>query len=363
MIISQEDFYINSQEELNRMVCLIKEVGVVALDTEFTRQTTYYPILSIIQVAVKASAKKKESFIIDCIADIDLTGLFAVIADPKIIKILHSCAQDLQIFHHKSGLLPQSIVDTQLMANFCGYGFNIGYSALVDRICDWQLDKEQQRSDWQSRPLSAKQIEYALLDVFFLEEIYEEFCTILKSKNRFEWLLEEMENFINKSLFKSDESLSRDYSFRGKNEKQIAQIKSLISWRERWAIKLDVPRQHFIKDEAIERIVTVQKFPSNFTSEMKVEAQKILDENEEVIDKPKKEEKNFAMSESQKLCYSKAKIFIAEIAAHEKFQEQFLITASDLKKAVCEKKLFDKIASGWRYQVFAKELEQLIINF
>ena len=150
------------------MVGLIKEAGVVALDTEFTRQTTYYPILSIIQVAVKTSLKKKESFIVDCMTDIDLTELFAIIADPRIIKILHSCAQDLQIFHRKSNLLPQSIVDTQLMANFCGYGFSVGYSALVNRICDWQLDKDQQRSDWQVRPLSAKQIEYALLDVFFL---------------------------------------------------------------------------------------------------------------------------------------------------------------------------------------------------
>jgi ribonuclease D len=345
------------------MVDLIKKIGIVALDTEFTRQTTYYPILSIIQVAVKTSPKTKESFIVDCMTDIDLTELFAVIADPKIIKILHSCAQDLQIFYRKSDLLPQSIFDTQLMANFCGYGFNVGYSALVDRICDWQLDKDQQRSDWQARPLSAKQIEYALLDVFFLEEIYEEFCGILKSKNRFEWLLEEMENFINKSLFKSDESLSRDYSFRGKNEKQIAQIKALISWRERWAMKLDVPRQHFIKDEVIERIVTAQKFPSSFTAEMKLEAQKILDENEEMMDKPKKEERTFTLRDSQKLCYSEAKNFIAEIAAREKFQEQFLITASDLKKLVCEKKLFDKIASGWRYQIFAKELEQLILNF
>ena len=158
------------------MVGLIKEAGVVALDTEFTRQTTYYPILSIIQVAVKVSPKKKESFIVDCMTDINLTDLFAVIADPKIIKILHSCAQDLQIFHRKSSLLPQSIVDTQLMANFCGYGFNIGYSALVDRICDWQLDKEQQRSDWQSRPLSAKQIEYALLDVFFWKKFTKNFA-------------------------------------------------------------------------------------------------------------------------------------------------------------------------------------------
>ncbi len=345
------------------MVGLIKTAGVAALDTEFTRQTTYYPILSIIQVAVKTSPKKKESFIVDCMTDIDLTELFAVIADPKIIKILHSCTQDLQIFHHKSGLLPQGIIDTQLMANFCGYGFNIGYSPLVDKICDWQLDKDQQRSDWQLRPLSAKQIEYALLDVLFLEEIYDELCTVLKSKNRFEWLLEEMESFINKSLFKSDESLSRDYSFRGKNEKQIAQIKALISWREGWAKKKDVPRQHFIKDEAIEKILMAQKFPSSFTAEMKAEAQKILDENEEVLDKPKKEEKTFAMRESQKLCYAEAKNFIAGIASREKFQEQFLITASDLKKAVCDKKLFDKIASGWRYQLFGKELEQLILNF
>lgn len=356
-----QDFYITTNSQLAQLIALIKEAKIVALDTEFTRQTTYYPILSIIQAGVKNSAGEKKTFIIDCVSDINLSEFFAIISDPEIKKILHSSTQDLQIFYKKSNLLPQGIIDSQVLANFCGFGFNVGYSNLVEKLFSKQLDKKQQRSDWQKRPLSSKQIEYALLDVVFLQEIYEQFFEILKSQNRVEWYYEEMKNFVNKALFKSDDSLSKNFSFRNKNPKQIAQIKSLISWREAWARKIDVPRQHFCKDEVIEKIVTsglLEKTPK-FTEEMLLQINKILDENLEALEKNKK----VFMSDRQKNCFEEAKKLIAKISAREKFQEQFLITSLDLKKVICEKNIFDEIVSGWRYELFGKELRNLISNF
>ncbi len=356
------NLYITSQADLQSLIASIREVGTFSIDTEFTRETTYYPILSIIQIALKNAEGKKESYIIDCLCNLDLKEFFSLIANPTITKILHSSAQDLQIFHHKSGFLPSNIIDTQIMANFSGLGFSVGYSNLVNAMFSVQLDKKQQRSDWQRRPLNKKQIEYAILDVLFLEEIYHRLSESLVRQSREGWFHEEMENFITKTLFKSDDSLSKNFSFRNKNPKQITQIKDIICWREHWARKIDIPRQHFLKDEIIEKIVLNQEVKHSFTKEMLEEIQEILDKEVPAEMVLPSCEKNLFMNDKQKNCYLEAKKILAKICAEKKFKEQFLITSSDLKKAICKVESFGKIVSGWRYQLFGRELEQLIMN-
>jgi ribonuclease D len=381
MINSSDNFYITSQKDLNQAVDLIKKVKFVAVDTEFTRQTTYYPLLSIIQLAVK-NGTKKQSFIIDCLLNLNLSELFAIIADPEIIKVLHSSTQDLQIFYQHSKLLPQSIADTQIMANFCGFGCNFGYSALVDKLFNLQLDKKQQRSNWQLRPLSIKQIEYAFLDVVFLEEIYKKFHEVLLLQKRVEWYLEEMKNFVNNSLFKSNESLTKSFSFKDKNDLQIARIKNLILWRENQARKNNIARQHYLKDADIKKIISGQKV--ELKQELTDIIYKILEEKNENFDKLEFTEnfetpgffkefsgekvcgsevfvqRRFIMNKDQKIRYLRAKKLISTICIREKFQEQFLITGSDLKKIICAPNSVAKILSGWRYQLFGQELEQII---
>lgn len=354
-----QDFYITSQAQLDELVALIKKTRIAAIDTEFTRQTTYYPILSIIQIAVKTPDKHKKIFIVDCLEKIDLSGFYAVMNDPEIVKILHSATQDLQIFHHKSGLQPHGVIDTQILANFCGYGFNVGYSSLVEKLFHESLDKKQQRSDWQHRPLSKKQIEYALLDVLYLEEIYEKFFEILAARNQVSWFFEEMQNFTQKILNKSEDNLTKNFSFRHKNARQIMQIKNLVSWRESWARKVDVPRQHLLKDEVIDKIVSGQKVELNFSKKMLQEMEEILEKLDEHPDRDPADKKTF-MSSRQKNCYQEAKKLISKIADRGNFKEQFLLTSSDLQKAICEPELFNEVITGWRHQLFGKELEQLI---
>lgn len=360
MTNNSQNFYITSQSQLHDAISLIREAKIFAIDTEFTRETTYYPILSIIQIAVKNSQKKKESFIIDCLVGLDLSEFFAVISDPKITKILHSSAQDLQIFYHKSKQLPQGVIDTQVMANFCGLGFSVGYSNLVEKLFSQTLDKKEQRSDWQRRPLNQKQIEYALLDVLFLEEIYDQFYEDLVRQNRLEWCLEEMKLFIEKNLLKSEENLGKSFSFRGKDQNQISQIKNFILWREGWAKKVNVPRQHFLRDDEIDRIVTNQNCDLNFDAEVTAEIQKILDDKEEVFENLGVKQKKFFMNEKQKNCYEEAKKLISKISTKENFREQFLLTSDNLKKIICEQNLFNEKVFGWRYQLFGKELQELI---
>lgn len=356
-----QNFYISSDSELRRLIEIIKETRLIAVDTEFTRRTTYYPILSIIQISLKNAKGQRHSFIIDCLAGLDLSDVFMIIADPQITKIFHSSAQDLQIFHQQlNDQFPSNVVDTQVMANFCGLGFNIGYSNLVQKLFQITLNKDQQNSDWHARPLNQKQIHYAFLDVVFLEEIHEKFLEILSERGRIEWFYEEMKSFVEKTLLQSDENLTKKFSFRNKKAKDIARITDLVLWRERWARKIDVPRQHLLKDEVIEKIVYRQSLDFNFgknvSPKMLEEIKKILAQTNQDFEKVPR----FFMNEKQKKSYQEAKRLISKISLKENFKEQFLITSSDLKKAICEEKFFNEKLVGWRHQLFGKELANLL---
>jgi len=353
------DFYITTQPQLDSLTQLIREEKLVALDTEFTRQTTYYPILSIIQVAVKLGNVKK-SFIIDCVGDLDLSGFYATISDEKIKKILHSASQDLQIFYLGSNALPKGIIDTQVMANFCALGNNIGYSALVKKISGKILNKDQQRSDWQRRPLSQKQVDYALLDVEFLHEIYAEFCEFLDKTKRWSWFEEEMEKTIDKSLHKPEENLFKNFSPRNKTAAQKSQLRKLVLWRENLAQKRNLIRQFFLKDEDLEKIIDrgifdPKKHP-RISNEMAAEVEEILADLEENFDFSN----NFALDEKQKILLEEAKKLVEKIAKNEDFSPQFLLTNFDLKKIISQKEPFEKNLTGWRFELLGSELKSLI---
>ncbi len=355
------DFYITSQSQLDSLLDLISAEKLVALDTEFTRQTTYYPILSIVQVAIKTPDNKKKSFIIDCLSDLDLSGFFALISDPKIKKILHSSAQDLQIFYLASNIMPQAIIDTQIMANFCGFGCNVGYSNLVDKIFARSLNKDQQRSDWQRRPLSQKQIEYALLDVEFLHEIYEKFYTILEKNKRYDWFDEEMKKFIEKSLHKSEDNLLKNFSFSKKSEVQKSQLRKLVLWRENLSKKNNLLRQYFLKDEDLENIIDLGLVDGaiyhRLTKEMLSEIEIILaDNSEENFDFVN----NFFMTDRQKILLEQVKEMVAKIAEKENFAAQFLLTNFDIKKIICQQDSFEKTVDAWRHILLGKELKEII---
>ncbi len=363
----KNSFYIDSQNELEDLVDLIEDHGIIGLDTEFTRRKTYYPILSIIQIAVFKKGKilpikKPKIYVIDCLADIDLSSFFALISNPYIIKILHSARQDLQIFHHKSGLIPKSVIDTQIMANFCGQNFNVGYSNLVKNFFRKKIDKGQQISDWQRRPLKQKQIDYAMLDVLFLEKIYKKLLRNLKKKNRLDWLLEEMEIFIEKSLVDSQESLTKSFSFRGLDKEQSQRAKQLIYWREKWAKKVDVPRRHLIKDEIITKIVLEKETNLKLPKEMLIELDEIVDVKIDELDEKNNSRKNFLMNQKEKRYYQEAKKIISKVSTKEKLKEQFLISSFDLKKVICLQDSFKEVLSKWRYNLFGKDLEEIVKN-
>ena len=352
-------FYITSDAGLREIIELAYEKKVVAIDTEFTRETTYYPILSLVQIAVG-----KKAFVIDCLAGLDLAPIYKIIADSSIKKILYSAAQDLQILYHESNILPQNVFDVQLMANFCGFGFNVGYSNMVENIMAVKVDKSLQRSDWQQRPLGRNQIEYAMLDVVYLEEMYLKLCEILQENKREKWFEEEMKYFAEKSLVKDSEVLFKNFSMQKKyghkNSEQITKIRHLILWREKVAQMVNVPRQHLLRDEALEEMVMLKNFQHDIDEEILVEAREIVEGQALEVQQIIGEEHKSIMNEKEKAHYLRAKQLIERVAKEENLREQFLIPSAALKNIILGNKKIDDLISGWRYFLFGRKLQKLL---
>lgn len=352
--------YIDSQNSFNNFLKKLKNCETIVLDTEFTHRTTYFPILSIIQIAFIDENNDKNLFIIDCKSSLKLEGFYKIIADEKIMKILHSPKQDLQIFFQESQLKPKNIIDTQLMANFCDIGFNIGYSALVEKFLKIKLDKFEQNSNWQKRPLTNSQIKYALLDVEYLHQIYKSLKQELEKLGRYSWFLEDMEIFINKIFDSSNENLFKPYFFKNKSPSEIFVIKKLILFREERAKKFNIPRQHFIKDEMIEKIIVENRISPRFDEETRREILEILDLGLTINNSQELEIKKNKQANKEKATFEEVKNLINFTANKLDLKSQILLTTADIKLIISDKSKFKEKVCGWRFELFGKELEKII---
>jgi len=352
-------FYIKTQNELNDLVISIRECGVVVLDTEFTRRVTYYPVLSLVQIAIEGKNDKKELFIIDALSGFDLREFFEIIGDEKILKILHASKQDLQIFHKESGIRPSNIADTQIMANLANLKYNSGYSYLVDRFCGIELDKGEQNSDWQRRPLSESQINYALLDVEYLYGVYQELKGSLEEMNRVTWLDQEMEIFIEGNLSPDSESLFKKFSFKGRGFREIEILKRLILHREECAKENDVPRRHFLRDEHLDKMIKGSKVPRKLSEKEKEEFEKIL-----ISDVEEKKQVGISADSKEisakKAIHKKAKRLIEKKATDFNVAANILLSAQQLKLLVEKRRDFSDVVFGWRYEIFGSELKEIL---
>jgi len=220
----------------------------VTVDTEFLRDKTYWPILCLIQVA-----GPEEAVVIDPMAkDIDLGPLDKLMLNPKILKVFHAARQDLEIFYHRIGKVPTPIFDTQVAAMVCGFGDQVGYETIVNTVVGAALDKMSRFADWSRRPLTQKQLEYALADVVHLRPVYEELARRLEESGRAEWLEEEMATLADAETYRLDPELAwRRVKSRGGNKRFFAVLKEIAAWREREAQKRDIPRNRIIRDDSM----------------------------------------------------------------------------------------------------------------
>lgn len=227
----------------------------VTVDTEFLRESTYWPILCLIQVA-----SDEEAVLIDPQAEgIDLTPFFKLMADESVVKIFHSARQDLEIILKLGDIIPMPLFDTQIAAMVCGYGDSISYDNLVQRICNVQIDKSSRFTDWSQRPLTDKQQSYALADVTYLRDIYKSLSASLVEANRSDWLKEEMSILESRGTYIVEpQDAWKRLKMRARKPIELAVTKEVAAWREAEAKSRNQPRGRIIKDDAIYEIASQQ---------------------------------------------------------------------------------------------------------
>jgi ribonuclease D len=226
----------------------------ITVDTEFMRERTYWPVLCVVQVAGPA-----EGAAIDALADdIDLTPLLALLNDPATLKVFHAARQDLEIFFHLSGTVPCPLFDTQIAAMVCGFGDSVSYETLVRKLAGAQLDKASRFTDWSHRPLTARQIEYALGDVIHLRTVYERLQQRLAKNGRSSWFAEEMAALADAALYRAEPAEAwRRFRLRGRSDSRfLGVLRALAAWRERAAQQRDLPRGRILRDEALIEIAS-----------------------------------------------------------------------------------------------------------
>ena len=226
---------------------------VITVDTEFLRETTYYPLLCVVQLA-----SAEEAVVVDALADgIDLKPFFELMANEKVLKVFHAARQDIEIVWHRAEIVPHPVFDTQVAAMVLGYGDSIAYDQLVERITGHRPDKTHRFTDWSRRPLSKEQLHYAISDVTHLRDVFAALDADLKKRGRSDWVSEEMEVLTSPKTYDfHPERAWERLKTRVRKPKELAVLMEVAAWREQEAQSRDVPRSRVLKDDAVGDIAT-----------------------------------------------------------------------------------------------------------
>jgi ribonuclease D len=226
----------------------VANADFITVDTEFIRDKTYWPVLCLIQIG-----GPDEAWAIDALADgIDLSPVFALLEKPNLLKVFHAARQDFEIFHHMTGKVPAPVFDTQVSAMVCGFGEQVAYDTLASKLAKARIDKTMRFTDWARRPLSDKQIDYALADVTHLRVVYEKLRARLDKSGRADWVGEEMAALCSPSLYAVDPRETwRRIKVRNAKPRLLAVLRELAAWREGLAQAKDVPRSRILRDEGL----------------------------------------------------------------------------------------------------------------
>jgi ribonuclease D len=239
---------ITTTAELATLCARLARHPYVAVDTEFMRETTFWPKLCLVQLA----GPEDEACVDPLAAGIDLAPFHALMADKNVVKVFHAARQDVEIVYVMGRVIPEPMFDTQVAAMVCGFGESISYVNLVKQLTGADIDKTSRFTDWARRPLSAKQLEYALGDVTHLRDVYLKLKTELDATGRAHWLEQEMAVLSDTRSYETQpEDSWRRLKAKVRGRKGLAVLIELAAWRERLAQSQDVPRSRILRDEQL----------------------------------------------------------------------------------------------------------------
>lgn len=361
---------IKTQAELEKICAQLAQKPYLTIDTEFLRDKTFYSRLCLIQLA----GPDIDAVAIDVIEfDLDLAPFHALMENENVVKVFHAARQDLEIFYQMTGKIPAPLFDTQVAAMVCGYGDSIAYNKLVTDITGTALAKNAQFTDWSRRPLSEKQLTYALDDVIYLREVYETLKKRLEKQKRDHWVKQEMEVLTNPETYDMpvEESWKR-VKIRSDKPKVLAILKELATWREELARKKDIPRGRILRDEALadiavympkdqEGLLRIRNVPKDVA---KSQTGKTL---LKLVDTALKSPKDTWPVVKRKEMFPKdavptlemLKLLLKINASQENVAAKLVASANELEEIAVEDNPDNKVMKGWRFELFGKEAMDL----
>ena len=365
-----EVLYVDNNEKLQQLCQSIKDAPLLILDTEFVREKTYRAKLCLIQIATDDIVA-----CVDPIALPDITSLMEIVNDKNKLKILHAARQDYEIFFDLTNQLPQPLFDSQLAASLLGYGEQVGYAALVEKVLGVQLDKAHTRTDWSKRPLSEAQIRYASDDVVYLRELYPLLQKQLVEQGRENWLDEEFDALCQPELFitRPEDAWNKVKGINRLRPRQLAAAKNISEWREKMAIKKDRPRRWILADDIL--LAASQLLPKNISQLESIANIKkaVIDNSGEIILDCVR--KALTLNENELPSTIKPKRLSADqeiIADLLLTQLKLIANEYNISPAnIANRKMIEKLISGetditllkgWRHQLAGKKLQKLLFG-
>jgi ribonuclease D len=356
---------IRAADDLAAICRTLAKSEFVAVDTEFMRESTYWPKLCLLQIA----GPEAEAIVDPLAPGIDLTPFFDLMKNPDVIKVFHAARQDVEIVHNMAGIIPLPIFDTQIAAMVCGFGEAASYGALVKRLLRKNLDKSSRFTDWSRRPLSEKQLHYALGDVTHLRGIYLKLKERLEADNRAGWLDEEMAQLINpKNYATIPEDAWRRLKLRARSPRELAVTMEVAAWRERTAQTQNVPRSRVIKDEAIydvasqapttgEDLAMLRTVHEGFARSAR--GRELIEAVKRGIAKPPgdipKLEVNEPLPPAAAAIADLLRVLLKSVSARHDVAAKLIATSDDLDSIALEDEADVAALKGWRHELFGAD--------
>ncbi|HZY13495.1 MAG TPA: ribonuclease D [Beijerinckiaceae bacterium] len=359
---------ITSTDELASVCRRLAAHPFVTVDTEFLRETTFWPKVCVIQLA-----SDDESVAVDALAeDLDLTPFFDLMADPAVTKVFHAARQDIEIIWHLAKLIPAPLFDTQVAAMVCGFGDQVSYSELVQSVCKVTLDKSSRFTDWARRPLSDAQIVYAIADVTYLRDIYRYLHTRLERSGRLHWLMDEMSTLTSPSTYEQHpENAWERLKHRARKPRDLAALMELAAWREHEAQTRDVPRSRVLKDDALidiaiaaprdaEALGNLRSFPrgmerSRAGAEILAAIERGLARDPKSLPRHTREQRSAGGGATVELL----KVLLRQVAERHGVAAKMIATVDDLEAIAVNDKADVAALTGWRRELFGQKALEL----
>ncbi|MEZ6000733.1 ribonuclease D [Hyphomonas sp.] len=362
---------ITEQSALEDFCGKLAESDFICVDTEFHRETTYWPELCLVQ----ASAPGVEGLIDPLAEDLDIGPFLNLIAADNRVKVFHAARQDIEIFNRLIGHPPGPIFDTQVAAMALGYGDSISYDNLVQRVLRRQIDKSSQFTDWMRRPLSQKQLVYALGDVTHLRDAYLIMLEKLESSGRLPWVQEEMADLEDPAKYDTDPDKAwQRLKLRNQKKDYAALIVAVAAWREQLAQELDKPRRRILKDDAIQEIASQKPRSENDYNQLRAvpngfirskHGQGLMDAVQAALDspgdfapelEPRRQNAQIPAGAPELL-----KVLLKHVSEENDVVPRLIANAADIDR-IARGETSDDIAAmnGWRYEMFGRKAQALL---